>query len=334
MIDQSRINLLTLINPSNLKRVASTNGGEYHSACPFCGGRDRFIIQPNAHRWFCRQCHTKWGDAIEFVACRDNLNLKDGNDFTKALSSLDLESVDNLAVQKQQSTPSIASLELNPKPWLEPADYFVAYCETALSSDSGVKAYNYLCKRGISPDVIKQAQLGFNAKPYQQKWHEISVYIPRAIIFPWKVDDFISGIRYRTATHQFKWAKGSTGKGLYNSNAVCPDKYVVLVESEICCLVIQSQARQQTVVPVATGGVSGSRLLRWIVRLSLAKHVFVAFDNDEAGHVASEWWLRNLKNSSRLLPTQKDPGDMYLAQESITNWIQHAVQSTEDMSNV
>ena len=28
----------------NPKKVAATNGGEYHSPCPECGGKDRFII--------------------------------------------------------------------------------------------------------------------------------------------------------------------------------------------------------------------------------------------------------------------------------------------------
>ena len=27
--------------------VASTESGEYHSSCPQCGGKNRFIIQPN-----------------------------------------------------------------------------------------------------------------------------------------------------------------------------------------------------------------------------------------------------------------------------------------------
>ena len=38
--------LLDLVQADGLapKKVASTNGGEYHSPCPGCGGKDRFII--------------------------------------------------------------------------------------------------------------------------------------------------------------------------------------------------------------------------------------------------------------------------------------------------
>lgn len=47
MINTSHINLLDLIGTdTTLKRVANTNNGEYHGPCPFCGGKDRFIVQP------------------------------------------------------------------------------------------------------------------------------------------------------------------------------------------------------------------------------------------------------------------------------------------------
>ncbi|MES2344647.1 MAG: primase-helicase zinc-binding domain-containing protein [Chlamydiota bacterium] len=50
------------------KRIASTCGGEYHSPCPKCGGKDRFIIWKETGRYWCRQCDLK-GDSIQF--CRD-----------------------------------------------------------------------------------------------------------------------------------------------------------------------------------------------------------------------------------------------------------------------
>ena len=82
-IDQSHVDLLNLI-PVQAKKVASTGGGEYHSPCPFCGGKDRFIIQPRAGRWMCRQCD-KRGDAIEFV------KEYHGKDFKAACEYLRLE---------------------------------------------------------------------------------------------------------------------------------------------------------------------------------------------------------------------------------------------------
>ncbi|MBZ0307011.1 MAG: hypothetical protein K8I82_13155, partial [Anaerolineae bacterium] len=59
-----------------LKRVASTNGGEYHGPCPFCGGKDRFIVQPDqpcGGRWSCRHCSPRWQDGIAYVQERDHV---------------------------------------------------------------------------------------------------------------------------------------------------------------------------------------------------------------------------------------------------------------------
>ena len=50
-----------------LKRVASTNGGEWAGPCPLCGGEDRLRVWPNADRpgaW-CRRCEAS-GDALSW----------------------------------------------------------------------------------------------------------------------------------------------------------------------------------------------------------------------------------------------------------------------------
>ena len=47
--DQTNINLVELIGRDTvLKKVAATAGGEWHGACPFCGGklRKRVLDKP------------------------------------------------------------------------------------------------------------------------------------------------------------------------------------------------------------------------------------------------------------------------------------------------
>ena len=66
-IDTKRIkegvNLIDLAGRyTTLRRESAT---EMAGPCPKCGGDDRFHVRPG---WFfCRQCHTKHGDAYEFV---------------------------------------------------------------------------------------------------------------------------------------------------------------------------------------------------------------------------------------------------------------------------
>src|ERR1700716_2055831 len=74
---KQRVDLLELIGrDTRLKRVASTRGGEYAGACPFCGGRDRLRVQPARLRWWCRGClgEQRWQDAIAYVQRRDGVD--------------------------------------------------------------------------------------------------------------------------------------------------------------------------------------------------------------------------------------------------------------------
>ena len=65
-----QVDIIELLGNWPLRRVASTGGGEL-GPCPFCGGFDRFSVQPNhpeGGRWYCRQCgENKWHDTIDFV---------------------------------------------------------------------------------------------------------------------------------------------------------------------------------------------------------------------------------------------------------------------------
>jgi hypothetical protein len=75
---QPTINLLDLIG-TDLKKVASTRGGEYAGACPFCGGKDRMRVQPEKGQWWCRQCspNEHWQSAADYVMRRDNVTFKE-----------------------------------------------------------------------------------------------------------------------------------------------------------------------------------------------------------------------------------------------------------------
>ena len=86
------VDLLALVerNTGPLKKVASTNGGEYgHVPCPSCGGEDRFYVQPHhpdgKGRFYCRQCTPDGGDAIAYV------QLMDGLTFPQALAALGIK---------------------------------------------------------------------------------------------------------------------------------------------------------------------------------------------------------------------------------------------------
>jgi DNA primase len=52
---KQQVDLLDLVGrDTQLRKVASTRGGEYAGPCPFCGGRDRLRVQPERRLWWCR----------------------------------------------------------------------------------------------------------------------------------------------------------------------------------------------------------------------------------------------------------------------------------------
>ena len=82
--------------------------------------------------------------------------------------------------------------------------------------------------------------------------------------------------------------------------------------------------QQETGIPfVATGSTSGAMLARWVIRLGLASHIFLAFDNDGGkGAKAAQTWCQIFADKALLwLPTvEKDITDMWLQKQDIRLW--------------
>jgi len=80
-LKQQAPDLLATVSPlTPLRKIGSSGGGEWSGPCPFCGGVDRFSVQPyyEEPRWLCRQCTDGiWKDIIDFVQRRDKIDFVD-----------------------------------------------------------------------------------------------------------------------------------------------------------------------------------------------------------------------------------------------------------------
>lgn len=61
-------------------KLTKKTPSEYSSACPFCGGVDRFCVWPEKDRYWCRQCK-KSGDSIQLLRDLNGMSFKDAKWF-------------------------------------------------------------------------------------------------------------------------------------------------------------------------------------------------------------------------------------------------------------
>jgi DNA primase len=295
MIDTLQIkqnsDLLALI-PSELKRVASTGGGEYAGPCPFCGGRDRFRVQPHHEgggRWFCRRCSgDHWHDVIDFLQRRDGL------DFVGAVAALGGEAATPPTAAMVR--PSVEDLQMWERTAVIADDWQVAAITAvadgcrAISESAGVMRYLQE-QRGLSADTIAEAGLGYNprARSVGGYWLEAGIVIPHLV----GADFVCINVRTTKARQDAGRAKyqamsGSTKGQLYNLNSLAAAHTAVIVEGEFDALLL-GQFLPAGWSALATGGATVNAAAAALDLLNVST-VHLCFDNDAAGDAARAAW--------------------------------------------
>jgi DNA primase len=209
--------------------------------------------------------------------------------------------------------------------WQERAWDFVHASGEHLYSPEGKEALDYLYQRGFTDDTIFQFMLGYNPKPKNTGWGKLAeIYLRAGIVIPWLYQGQFWNIRIRSLSGETPKYLPPTGvaNGLYNAQRIRDYKPVVIVEGELDALSIQ-QTVGNHITAVATGGTGGARLNRWLAAIAIAPAYYVAFDSDEPGQVAANWWMNILPGARRLLPSPHDPNDMLRlgGERAISEWL-------------
>jgi hypothetical protein len=222
--------------------------------------------------------------------------------------------------------------------WQETASGFVDYCITALWDERGQHALEYLRGRGLKDETIKAARLGYNPAKMRQsaeKWGtKQHSALAQGIVIPWFLGE---GEIWRITVRDETIAEGSKegrykqvsggSNGLYLAYTLGYDRPVILVEGEFDALSVAQECGHDVSV-VATGTTEGSRITRWLATLAIRDLVLVAFDAEESGDKASQWWLGRLENAHRLRPFWKDANQMLQDGVDLLNeWIVPRIES-------
>jgi hypothetical protein len=327
------MNLFELISRDvQLRKVASTHGGEYAGPCPKCGGRDRLRVWPHAKtpRFWCRQCGWS-GDAIQYL--RDH----DGLTFREACARVG-RALEASPQPKEVQFPQPPRLAVPPSAtWQARAKAFCDAAKARLWGPTGANTLTYLRQRGLTDDTIRAAQLGYHGveiweKP--QRWgrapDQRKVWLPAGIVFPWWVGSELWRISIRRIGDAIGQAQryvvvSESSNTLYGLDTLKPNAPAMVVEGVLNALSVLQEAGDFVSV-VATGSTTGGRLERWVGRLSLASMVLVSLDADEAGEQASAWWLKALgRRAKRWRPYWDDPNQLLQDGVDLRTWVREGL---------
>lgn len=316
---------------TRLKRTSSSRGGQYNGPCPWCGGIDRFRVQPHysLYGFFaCNQCGHS-GTAIDY------LMLQRGMSKYEALAKIGWTPRDGSPLQlviPRHAQTNQPHWEEPPEQWQKAASAFYEACQQVLWSERGKDALDYLRGRGLSDETIRKAMLGYHpgawrAPAKQWGW---TTWLAQGIVIPWLLEGGIWRLTIRderiaAGNRRYLQVPGGSN-GLYLAQSLLLRRpAVVLVEGEFDALSIAQECGDLVAV-IATGTTHGSHTPRWISLLARQVRVLVAFDAEEdKGDAAAQWWLDRLAHAERLRPLWKDANQMLQDGANLREWIAAAL---------
>lgn len=167
-------------------RKETAGGREVSAPCPKCGGEDR--CHATADWFFCRECHTKRGDAIELVQW---LGL--AHDFHAACEYLGGPALQLSANMPKRAPEKAADAhDWQSSEWQSAAREELTRAQACLVSATGTPGQDYLVSRGLVRATWSAWGLGYTP----EKWDPKSQRRRPAIVIPWQRTR-ITALKYR-----------------------------------------------------------------------------------------------------------------------------------------
>lgn len=353
MIDAETIRLRTdlLAIISHDTTLKKTGSNWWAGACPFCGGKDRFVLHDTGQgwRWLCRVCGDgKYHNVIDYVMKRDSCN------FVEACQALGGESYQgaDLVMKPKEPKQLTETLPNDADNWQGNAKNIIRFCEAALWSGSAAanKALEYLRQaRGLTDETIKKWHLGFSAGDYIGK-----VYISGGITIPaifnqqvWYIKiRLIEGVKFRCQNrdcqkvldkpgpcpfcgekNKYRGVPGSKA-ALFGADTLRGKKFALLVEGEFDTILANQEFGDPCGIGVFTLGSQSANFdwLTWGKYLMPIEGIIAAYDSDGS----SEKGIQKIMAASdiihpvvcpRLEKGNKDISDYALAGGNLKAWL-------------
>jgi len=339
MIDIEKVklesDLLAIIrHDTNLgdKPAAQTEGGEYKGPCPFCGGKNRFSVQPFRKpypRFYCRQCTPQGGSVIDYIAKRDNLDPENGVDLAEICRRAIGGNLPQNNSTKQNRHDYIKPAYSSPaEEWQKSAEKIINSCQDRLWNDpQALKALNWLKERGLTEKTIKEFRLG-----YSPGYTEGGLFVARGITIPGIVKNKIWYIKIRKAVRpgeqKYTMVKGSRPAAIYNADWLIGSDIALFCEGEFDCMIAHQELND--VIPCVTlGGVTSTPdLATWGAYIIPLKKIISCYDNDDAGSDGAKRLaeLAGDRVANIKIPDGKDINDLYLSGSDLFDWLKPGIK--------
>ncbi len=328
------------------KWAASTAGGEYKSACPACGGDDRFYIQPykqqkNCVGYYCCRVCKKSGDAIQFCidffgdsvqsACdRLGVTLQEKPRYSTQVLPL-LKALKKQAVHKpfEVIAPSTE--------WIKKAGAFVNWSHDQLLHNPG--AIKYLTQRGIPLEAIKLYKIGLCPRTLhrqrtgwglQDQGDSKYIWLPEGIVIP-VINPNGDVIRLKIRRKDYRdgdeFPKYVAVSGSANGLNIIGDKScdtAIVVESELDAYALHYAVGDFAIIIAVGSNIKNPDNMTDYLAKQKSK-LLICYDNDDAGRKMLDKWA-GLYSHARGYPTPvgKDIGEAIQGNVNIREWLLNA----------
>lgn len=328
----------------NPKRKTAT---EWAAACPGCGGKDRFIVEPDyptgtgGHFW-CRVCGVS-GDMIDFLQQFGGLTKQEA--FEKAgktkgnLAGGKSLSNSNNPVQKHSFPARQKEPDFPSRKWIEQATAFLSRCQTAKALNCPM-AIMKLAERFISSDCACRIGLGYNQRDeymQRQAWGltgEGKIRLPSGIVIATRSKiGVISLLIRRVGDENSKyWQIAGGAKDRPYIPKWTPNLPVFVFESALDAALLACEAGD-ICNAVGLGGTNKAVDDASKDFINSAPLIILSPDNDTEGRNAIPRWQGIFPSAWTYLTTgAKDIGDMQLM--SLNNpkipnarqWSEHVIE--------
>ena len=337
-----------------LKKVATTNGGEWAGPCPGCGGSDRFRVWPvdrgGRGSFWCRGCGRS-GDDVQFLVEFTGMGYKEA--FAACGREQMLDGYRPAAYRAVTGGTGREPDRFEPRTYDPPVETWQikagAFADAAhqalLHNDDALR---YLAGRGLDFQAVKGFRLGWfdgeAGKPClfrpRVAWglprmhnpktgRDKMLWIPRGLVIPTYKAGHLYRIRIRRPAEDLKtdrdvkyYVVPGSGMDLAGHN---PDHRVfVIVEADLDEMLIARRAGSMA-GSIALGSASAKPGAGMYWHLQKAVRLLIALDlgdDNLAGERAAAWWLDQFPQAKRWpVPRGKDPGEAFEKGVDIKAWV-------------